>query len=279
MVFVLKYLIENSKKVPAIIHLAESYTVLLFTHGLTTHFYNATPPSTPLCMDDRIAWTISKETYDMQWIKCTRLRYTIILMLLHLAHYTQDLQIGKNPLLGLLSNKLWKNEDTMLRSMLGLVFVFENDYSSICVQEEFIKLRSICISYLLLSFNNIVDEKQRETTIGQLYINQKASIMKSKLGLTFSEEAKLLTQNYMRQYMMGLNSDRISIIFTSYKETLRRFVLNLVNKDVDITSERFSFIIQESILLIQLLNYNPLWSSFSEEIGRASCRERVSSPV
>lgn len=205
--------------------------------------------------------------YSAAGKRCIRVRYTLMLLLLHLAHCSKQPEHGTNALLGVMSNRLWKNVKTMLISALSLAFEVGKDDSYLEKQEDLAKLRCICLYYLLMCIHNKTNGSSREMEIVQTYINQKAIIMKSKLGLDFPEEVKSLSKSYINEYITSLNSERLSIIFTGFRDSLRHLLSHLYNKEISDNSACIHLIISEAFLFLHLLAINPFWSSFSEDLA------------
>eukprot|EP00826_Nyctotherus_ovalis_P044162 TRINITY_DN4754_c0_g1_i1.p1 TRINITY_DN4754_c0_g1~~TRINITY_DN4754_c0_g1_i1.p1 ORF type:complete len:470 (+),score=63.86 TRINITY_DN4754_c0_g1_i1:132-1541(+) len=262
--------VGSARRIPTAIHLAEACSVLLFTNGLTTFFDSVKPPSSPLENDERINWSNLKGDYDMYSAageKCIRVRYTLMLLLLHLAHCSKQPEHETNAFLGMMSNRLWKNVKTMLISILSLTFEMGKNDPYLEKQEDLAKLRCICLYYLLMCIHNKTNGSSKTAEIVQTYINQKALIMKSKLGLDFPEEAKLLSKSYISEYMTSLNSERLSIIFTGFRDSLRHLLSYLYNKEISDDSECIHLVVSEAFLFLHLLTINPFWGSFSEDLA------------
>ena len=111
-----------------------------------------------------------------------------------------------------MSNNLWKNVKTLVRSILSLVFEIEQDNGYLEKLEELARLRCICLCIILLYIDNKAEGNLMD--IAEMYISQKATILRTKFGLELSEESKILSKNYIFDYIGSLNSERTCIIFT-----------------------------------------------------------------
>ena len=105
------------------------------------------------------------------------------------------------------------------------------------------KLRIITLDYLILLMNNHITEDDLlnypEGQICQQYISQKVSQISSKLNLTLDTKSQSLSSNYCARYLDDISSDKILLIFQSFRNSLRLFLGSfIIDKEITAESEQ-----------------------------------------
>lgn len=104
------------------------------------------------------------------------------------------------------------------------------------------KLRVGLLDYLLLCMNsNRAEDSAKvdsKVAISQMYIEQKAGQIQTKLGVSLDDKMISVNSNYVLFYLKNVASERVATILNSFHHSLRLFVnLYLLEKEITLDSE------------------------------------------